>query len=215
MVVIAESEIGSLTSTESRHISGCTSCREELAWLRVLPVPSDISDPGGLLHKMMSLRRQASGSPELRAKLLAYVRLAILDPLPVRVSRGATGAGGSEGTFASALELYRSGEYEAAELLLQRAADFEPQNPLILLYLGSSRLLLRKPVASLEVFRRARAAADDPQEVEEIDWQLANACLAAEEFEEGLRHLLELRGGGGHRAADAMRLLDRAQALEF
>jgi len=220
-----------VTEIERRHLESCPECRVELEWASA---PDDLEPtvsgghrprrPGrsqrpGFLRTPRRTRTWLSVAavlvvaaivlvPRFRDDSPRFADLIAVEPLPVLINRGAA----APDSFATArlrgLEFYRDGDYAGAGSQLQAALDLRPGDAELLLYLGSSELMLGNPDMAAKHLEEGRRGATNDALREEIDWQLANALLRRGSTAEARRVLEQVVATGGDRAGDAQRILN-------
>jgi Flp pilus assembly protein TadD len=134
--------------------------------------------------------------------------LAVVEPLPVRVSRSVPEAGSFEAHREAGLERYSSGDYGTATHELALALEIRPDDGEVELYLGSAELLSGNLAEARTRLRAASEHAARPRIREEALWQLANLELAADHAAEASRLLERVIGLEGQRQAAARALVD-------
>jgi len=206
---------GSATTVERRHLDGCESCRVELEWVRSRPGERS---PAAGTHSGMKLLVPAAAlaiaavlclvflPPSKPHRAVAIAALATVEPLPVRITRDVPEQGSFEEARLALLEAYRDGNWAAADAAADRALDLRPDEPEVLLYRGSARLLSGRPAEAAEDFARGAAGAGPAPLREEIDWQLAQARILLGERDTAVEALDRVVGLNGRRAAEARRL---------
>ncbi len=138
--------------------------------------------------------------------------VARLEPIPVEWPRGSDAGSGFEGYYRRGLQLYAAGDYAAAVTELQHAAELEPTHEAVYLFYGSAVLLAGQLETALPLYRRAVENSRSPALIEECNWQLANALLAAADTPAALSLLREIAADGGARSMAARRLLEEITA---
>jgi FimV-like protein len=209
-------------TAERAHLDRCAECRRHLEWARELPADAAAALPieaaRAWLRRTLSSLRSWTGSqrsgdrpaPARAAADAATLRIALLariEPLPVLVQRGSEREDAR--AWARGLELYREQSFAAAAPEFAKAVDLAPERAEILLYLGSSQVLLGRDEDGIQTLQRAvRLAGTDPPSplLEECRWQLANAYLSIGDAATAAPILQEIAATGERHREDAARV---------
>lgn len=231
-IVALSAAPGETTPGEQGHLKGCEGCREELTWAGTTTdggeTDSDHSDdrspqdmhPRGLylwipatvaLAALVSLfflvvspRLRTGGVPE-------YAALIVAEPLPVRISRSADADDPFESARLLGLEAYRDRDYAGARGRFEDALAIRPVHPEILLYAGSTELLLGDAARAAGLLDAGFQYADDDALRAELLWQLADARLEQGDVDAARQALEEVIGMGRGRADEARRIMNLLQ----
>ena len=209
----------SILEVEQRHLDRCAACRGELDWAKERP--GEGAHVAGPRTKRPLLRRwplAAAAAAVLSVSALYLFRgvddasnvavLARIEPMRVPLSRSVAEMDSFAKLRLGAFEHYRDARYESARASLQAALELAPDNAEILLYLGSTELLLRNAPRALQLLQVAVQRSDEPPLSEQILWQLAQAQLTLGDGEaatQTLEQVLALQRG---HAAQAQELLE-------
>lgn len=220
----------SATESERRHLSSCAECGGELRWVEGLPVSPGAAESEAEEDLPEAPAPAAAarlgvwlvGGLAAAAGILLFVflppigpdlaGLAVVEPLPVRLTRDAPTAGSFEEQRLLGLEAYASADYAAAEAGLRRALDLRPGDDEITVYLGSAVLLQGEPARAADLLRAPAQGATRSAFRDEAAWILANALLLDGAPAEARSTLEALAGREGHRQNGAQQLLERMQA---
>lgn len=155
--------------------------------------------------------------PEDLAALRGFAQL---QALPVELDRGAPPEAGFAEFRMRGLEAYQGGDYASATTLLTEADRLRPEDPEVLLYLGSCALLRGLAADAVTVLERASSAARHasgpaggapPALAAEIGWQLAQAHLVRGDRKAAEATLRELAAWSGPRGQAVDELLARVR----
>jgi tetratricopeptide (TPR) repeat protein len=228
-IAVLASELESrITEFEQRHLDDCEDCRTEYEWAKAHPGEVEWD---AIVSTRESARRVDTprkswrwgwkpvgvGLAAAAAAILLIIalpdrhdisELARIEPLPVRISRASVTPGTFEAFRLRGLELYRSGDYEAALEHLGRAFDAKPEDDEVPLYIGSAHLMLGQPQDAARFFKSVSNKTSNDAIREECLWQLANAQIAAGLIAAANSTLDEVSSAAGPHAADARGLLE-------
>ena len=236
---------------EQAHLVACAVCARELTQLRSVSPPPELgatvppvtAATAAPPRPASAVRRPAARRPAWRwapvalaiaaafvlllrpwqARDVAALRaLAQVEALPVSIDRGELPEPGFAELRLRGLEAYEGGDYASAATLLGEAVRLNPDDPEMLLYLGSCALLRQQPNEAIQLLQQADEAAQraappgggEPavELAVEIGWQLAQAHLAAGHRGDAERILTRLAAWQGARGAAVDALLQRVRA---
>ena len=226
IAILASEPEARITEIEQRHLDECENCRSEYEWAKTHPDEdawdSVVSAAGGLATPRKSWRwgwkPVGVGLAAAAAAILLIIALpdgrdvsdlAIMEPLPVRISRAPVTPGTFEAFRLHGLELYRSEDYAAALEHLRRAYTARPEDAEVPLYIGSAHLMLDQPKDALVFLEVAIEKTTNDAIREESLWQLANAQIAAGLVTDARSVLEKVIAAAGPHAADARQLLEK------
>jgi len=218
---------GEPTDAERVHLDACDVCRGEMHWAESGPTAddpgSDAGDPpapGNSRRPLFRLWIPAAAAiaallavfitlvaPRLRTGGPEFADLILAEPLPVRINRSAA----PPDSFATArllgLESYQDGNYALARDRFREALGVRPEDAEMLLYSGSTELLLGDAAtAATHLEAGLRTAGSDALRAE-LAWQLADALLEQGDRDGARRALTRVIELGRSHAADAERVL--------
>lgn len=202
------------SEVEYGHLKHCTECRDELEWARRVREEDVASISAAARSFRWIWLAGATAAIVLlliflpRQRDADYSRIARVEPLPVRISRAVPEPGSFEESRLLALESYAAGEYTAAQGHFEAAAELDPDNAEVQLYLGSTLMLTGELDAAANHLNLARDLSGDSRVGDEASWQLANLMLIRGRRTDALGILRELQTGGGHRSEDARKMIE-------
>jgi len=214
------------SEAEQAHLASCASCRAEVAWAKEHPTPdaeTEDDEPPAVPTAIPRARPKrlppawlAAAAAMIVIALLLVPRidrfdptqLAIVEPLPVRISRSIPNPGSFEESRLLGLDSYRSGDYVSARKHLLHALSIETGRAETLMYLGSAELLDEHPETASEYLRKAAEYAPIGAVHDESRWQLANALLLLGRTDEATHELSILADRDGPRRSDSLALLE-------
>jgi len=225
IAILASEPEARITEFEQQHLDDCETCRSEYEWAKTHPDEdawdSVVSAAEGPATPRKSWRwgwkPVGVGLAAAAATILLIIALpdgrdvsdlAIMEPLPVRISRAPVTPGTFEAFRLRGLELYRSGDYKTALEHLARAYNVRPDDDEVPLYIGSSHLMLGQPKDALVFLEAAIEKTTNDAIREESLWQIANAQIAAGLVPEARHVLEEVIASAGPHAARARQLLE-------
>ncbi len=179
-----------------QHVAGCGTCRSDLAFLGHAPTLDRVADPPVA----------PSSARRVLDRIREVIALAVLEPLPVSVSRGSTVAADER---TAGLDAYAGGDHVQAVELLESVLRSAPEDAEAALYLGSALMLSERTADAIPILEEAAARAPRGRAADELRWQLAQACLASGERALARRALEDVVTAGGRHREAARRLLDR------
>ena len=217
----------SFIAAEQKHLDQCAECMEELDWAKTNP-GDDVWDAivtthtqargaGSRWRRLFGWKPVSVGLAAIAAAILLIIAspgsrdvsdFARIEPLPVRISRASVTPGTFEAFRLRGLELYRSGDYEAALEHLGRAYDAKPEDDEVPLYIGSAHLMLGRPQDAARYFEAASNKTSNDAIREVSLWQLANAQIAAGLIAAARSTLDDVSAAAGPHATDARGLLE-------
>jgi tetratricopeptide (TPR) repeat protein len=231
-IVQLASDPAGATDAERAHLASCAACSAEAGWAGA---QTDESEEDDLEDAIVEPASPAAGTRRAwgwvwaaaaaaaavltlmlipREPALSPSALARVEPLPVRITRDVPQRGTFDERRWLGLEAYSYGDYDSARAHLARAAQARPDDGEVLLYLGSSELLLGQVEAAIDSLRRARRSAAEPSVQDEASWQLANALVLGDRAADASGVLRELSEREGRRADDARTLLQQLEASD-
>jgi hypothetical protein len=228
-IVRIADEPGSATAAERAHFESCTACRAELEWAAgtasvsaeaagaarrraFRPGPGVWIPAAAAMAAVLAVFVFRMDRPPLRDPA-ALAALISAERLPVRINRSATPADSFEIARLGGLEAYAEGDFAAARDRFAEALALRSGDPELLLYAGSSRLLLGDATGAAPLLEaglaRAGAGAEAGALWAELAWQLADARLEMGDVAAARPLLEELARRGEEHAEDARRIFAR------
>jgi tetratricopeptide (TPR) repeat protein len=233
-IVSLAGERETVSEIEAQHLKRCESCRAELEWVRESS-KSDPMPGGGVANGIRAARsaiqRPRSSRSRYRAWGLGLAAvsaavvlflmvlpdgsmdtdtargLARVEAIPVNITRRPVPPDSFAEKRLRGLEEYRDGRYESARAYFERAAEIQPADSEILLFLGSAAMLVGDhDAAAKHLLMLVEGTNDEGLRMEGL-WQLANSYLAVGRVEEAKSLLGRVRDTGGLRADEATTLL--------
>ena len=231
LVEIADGIGGTQTEAERRHLEMCVSCRDALEWATLHRSPPPIGDEVPVVTPTPRPSRPRVDLSRLCVALVAVATMlvvvpnpfgrdadlgsvAIVEPLPVRMTRDAVAPGSFEESWLHALEKYQAKDYVSAAGEFDRALKRRPGDEHTRLYLGSCELLLQRPEQAIGRMRALVTDATDTRVRVEAQWILANALLLTGAESAARTALNSLAEGVGRRAVEATSLLVELDARQ-
>jgi anti-sigma factor RsiW len=214
----------SATDAERQHLDLCADCRQELEWTQRRANADEEEGEEGSIPTRVQRPWRYRAWPWIAAAAAAVAvvlillpdrpgidlsTIAVVEPLPVRITRDVPPSGSSEAARLLGLEAYSAGDWASARDALSSAAAMRPDDAEILLYLGSAELLDGDTAAAADPLLSAERLATGTRLREEASWQLANLALLAGRKDDATERLDQLAAGDGHRAGDAREMLAR------
>ena len=200
------------SDTEQEHLDSCDCCRSEVAWSEELPTPDAKTARRRPFH-LAWLAAAAAITVALliipRGDRFDPSQFAIIEPLPVRISRSIPEPGSFEESRLLGLDAYKSGDYGSAREHFLRASSMESDRPELLLYLGSAELLEDNLDSAEAHLRQAAQHAPAGALHDEANWQLAHTLLLLRRADEAKRIFSILAKQEGRRRGESFELLER------